>query len=95
MTLLTNFSANEDFFAVFWSRLTNVLVDARANIKQQTSTVRPFQEISSINFGQIFFTSSLAKRQRPATEEETYLEFKLRKFRGIVKTLCTYFQFNL
>ena len=36
MTLLTNFSANEDFFAVFWTLLTNVLVDARANIKQQT-----------------------------------------------------------
>jgi len=35
--LLTNFSANEDFFfAVFRIRLTNVLVDARANIKQQT-----------------------------------------------------------
>ena len=32
-----NFSANEDiFFAVFWTRLTNILVDARANIKQQT-----------------------------------------------------------
>jgi hypothetical protein len=27
------FSANEDFFAVFWTRLTNVLVDVRANIK--------------------------------------------------------------
>ena len=24
MTLLTNFSANEDFFAVFWTRLTNM-----------------------------------------------------------------------
>jgi len=30
------FSANEDFFAVFRTRLTNVLVDALANIKQQT-----------------------------------------------------------
>jgi hypothetical protein len=29
-------------------------VDARANIKQQTWTVGPFQERSSINFGQIF-----------------------------------------
>ena len=36
VTLLTNVSANEDFFAVFRTRLTNVLVDARANIKQQT-----------------------------------------------------------
>jgi len=43
VTLLTNFSANEDFFSLFfglgqqiWIRLTNVLVDARANIKQQT-----------------------------------------------------------
>ena len=26
--------ANEDFLAVFWTWLTNVLVDARANIKQ-------------------------------------------------------------
>jgi hypothetical protein len=30
------FSANEDFFAVFRTRLMNILVDARANIKQQT-----------------------------------------------------------
>ena len=45
MTLLKNFSANEDFFAVFWTRLTNVLVDARTNIKQQTWTVGPFQEL--------------------------------------------------
>ena len=33
---LTSDPANEDFFAVFRTRLTNVLVDARANIKQQT-----------------------------------------------------------
>jgi len=33
---LTSGPANEDFFAVFWTRLTNVLVDARANIKHQT-----------------------------------------------------------
>ena len=46
----------------------NVLVDARANIKQQTWTVGPFQELT-LN--------------------------KLWKFgRRIVKTLCTYFQFN-
>jgi hypothetical protein len=49
-----NFSANEDFFAVFWTRLTNVLVDARANMKQQTWTVGPFHERSSVNFGHIF-----------------------------------------
>jgi hypothetical protein len=36
VTLLTNFSASEDFFAVFRTRLTNVLVDARAIVKQQT-----------------------------------------------------------
>ena len=45
-----------------------------------------------------FFTSLLAKRQRPATEEEeTYCTLnKLWKFgRRIVKTLCTYFQFNI
>ena len=44
-----------------------------------------------------FLTSPLAKRQRPATEEEkTYCTLnKLWKFgRRIVKTLCTYFQFN-
>ena len=51
---LTSDPANEDFFAVFWTRLTNVLVDARANIKQQTWTVGPFHERSSISFGQIF-----------------------------------------
>ena len=53
--LLTNFSANEDFFRwLFWTRLTNVLVDARANIKQQTWKFGPFQERSSINVGHIF-----------------------------------------
>jgi len=44
-----------------------------------------------------FFTSSLAKRQRPATEDlETYCTLnKLWKFeRRIGKTLCTNFQFN-
>jgi len=52
VTLLTNFSANEDFFAVFGTRLTNMdsanecLVDAHANIKQQTWTVGPFQELT-------------------------------------------------
>ena len=51
MTLLTNFSANEGFFAVFWTRLTNMdsanecLLDARANIKQQTWMVGPSQEL--------------------------------------------------
>jgi len=40
-----NFSANKDFFAVFRTRLTNVLVDMRANIKQQTWMVGPFQEL--------------------------------------------------
>jgi len=54
VTLLLNFSANEDFFAIFWTLLTNILVDACANIKQHTWTVGPFHERSSINFGQIF-----------------------------------------
>jgi hypothetical protein len=31
VTLLTNFPANEDFSLFFRTRLTNVLVDARAN----------------------------------------------------------------
>ena len=55
-TMYSDTSANEDFFTVFQTRLTNVLVDARANIKRQTWTVGPFQELkrSSINFGQIF-----------------------------------------
>jgi hypothetical protein len=67
VTLPTNSSANEDFFAVFRIRLTNVLVDARANIKQQTRT---FQ--STLDR---FLTSAVAKKQKPATEEEeTYLE---------------------
>ena len=48
------FPLTKIFFAVFWIRLTNVLVDARANIKQQTWTVGPFQE-SSVNFGYIFY----------------------------------------
>jgi len=33
---LTSDPANEDFFAVFRTRLTNVLVDSLANIRQQT-----------------------------------------------------------
>ena len=70
MTLLTNFSANEDFFAAFWTRLTNVLVDARANMKQSGHSRREVE--STLNR---FLTSSLAKSQSPATEEEeTYLE---------------------
>jgi hypothetical protein len=52
VTLLTNFSANEDIFAVFWTRLTNVLMDARANIKQQTSTVG--QAIPGEKFNQLW-----------------------------------------
>ena len=51
---LTNFSANEDFFRCFLDSANEFLVDARANIKQQTWTVCPFHERSSINFGQIF-----------------------------------------
>jgi len=60
-------------------------VNARANIKPQTWTVGPFQElIFSVCMcvtkkwaGHI--TSSLAKRQRQATEEEeTYLELTLK-----------------
>jgi len=35
----------EDFFAFFRTRVTNVLGDARADIKQQTWTVGPFQEL--------------------------------------------------
>ena len=35
----------------------NILVDACANINQQTWTVGPFSERSSVNFGQIFYFS--------------------------------------
>jgi len=42
---LTSDPANEDFFAVFRTRLTNVLVDARANIIHQTRMVGAFQEL--------------------------------------------------
>ena len=76
MTLLMNFSANEDFFTAFRTRLMNVLVDACANIKQQTWTVGPFQ-------GLIFSVCMFVTKN------------KLWKFgRRIVKTFCTYFQFN-
>ena len=76
------------FMFVIW-RYLYVLVDARANIKQQTWTVGPFQERISINFGHIFdFSSQLLKKRRLTLN-------KLWKFRRIiVKTLCTYFQFN-
>ena len=40
------FRLTKIFFAVFWTRLTNDLVHARANIKRQTWTVGPFQERS-------------------------------------------------
>ena len=51
----------------------NVLVDARANIKQQTWTVGPFQEL--IFSVCMCVTKKWADRKRPATEEEeTYLE---------------------
>jgi hypothetical protein len=79
-----------------WIRLTNVLVDARANIKQQIWTVGPFHERSSISFGHIFHfsfsketdTGQLLKKRRLTLN-------KVWKFgRRIVKTLCTYFQFN-
>jgi len=100
VTLLTNFSANEDFyFAVFRTRLTNVLVDARANIKQQTWTVGPFLELkrSSINVGQIFDFSFRKETERGQLLKKRRLALnKLWKFgRRIVKTLCTYFQFNI
>ena len=39
------FRLTKIFFAVSWTRLTNVLMDARANIKQQTWTVGPFREL--------------------------------------------------
>ena len=49
------FRLKKIFFSLFfWNRLTNVLVDARANIKHQTWTVGPFHERSSVNSGQIF-----------------------------------------
>ena len=79
-----------------WIRLTNVLVDACANIKQYTWTVGPFHERSSINFRQIFHfsfskvadTGQLLKKRRLTLN-------KLWKFRRrIVQTLCTYFQFD-
>ena len=73
MTLLTNFSANEDFFAAFWTRLTNVSVDTRANISKHERSGHSRREVQSTL--DRFLTSPLAKRQRPATEEEeTYLE---------------------
>jgi len=74
VTLLTNSSVNEDFFAVFWTRLTNVLVDARANIniKHERSGHSRREVQSTLD---TFLTSLLAKRQRPATEEEeTYFK---------------------
>jgi len=57
-------------------RLTSVLVAARANIKQQTWKVGPFQEL-------IFpvcmcVTKKWADHKRPATEEGTYLEYTLK-----------------
>ena len=54
MALLTNFLANEDIFRCFLDSANERLADARANIKQQTWTVGPFHERSSVNFEQIF-----------------------------------------
>jgi hypothetical protein len=95
VTLLTNFSANEDFFAILLIRLTNVLVDARANIKQQTWTVGPFHERSSVNFAQIF-DFSFSKQTEASywrTGDLPWINFENLE-RRIVKTLCEYFQFN-
>ena len=95
MTLLTNFSANEDYFAVFWTRLTNVLVDARANMKQQTWTVGTFQERSSVNFGHIFDFSCSKETEASYWIRGDLTLNSLWKFRRrIIKTLCTCFQFN-
>ena len=92
MTLLTNFSANEDISLFFWTRLTNVLVNARANIKHQTWTVGPFHDRSSVNFWHIF-DFSFSKGQLLKNRRLTLN--KLSKFaRRTVKMLCTYFQFN-
>jgi len=88
-----NFSVKEDFSTVFRTQLTNILVDARANIKQQTWTVGPSQELkrTSVNFGQIF-DFSFAKRRRPATEEEeTYLELTLKIWKKNSKTFVYIF----
>jgi len=46
---LTSDPANKDFFAVFRTRLTYVLVVARPNVKQQSWTVDSFQELVSAN----------------------------------------------
>ena len=63
-------------YCLFRIRLANVLVGARANIKQQTWTVGPFQELkrSSVNFGQIFYFSFSKETEANYEEEETYLE---------------------
>jgi hypothetical protein len=37
VTLLKNFSGNEDFFTVFWTRLTNVLVERDKEDKECSS----------------------------------------------------------
>jgi len=103
VTLLTYFSANEDFFAVFWTRLTNVLVDVRANIKQQTRTVGPFQELMFSVYVWQRNELSTSHRGDPPTrlgclrsrQREVRLTMnKLWKYGRIVKTLCTYFQFK-
>ena len=46
VTLLTNFLANEDFFAVFRTRLTNVLVDARDRL----GCLRFYRNLREITF---------------------------------------------
>ena len=69
-------------------------MDERANIKQQTCTVGPFQERSSINFGQIF-DFSFSKETEASYWRRRDLRWINWKFRRrIVKPLCTYFQFN-
>ena len=95
MTLITNFSANEEFLAVFWTRLTNVSVDGRANIKHQTWTVGPFHERSSINFGQSFDFSYSKETEASYWRrgDLPWINFENLE-RRIVKKLCTYFQFN-
>ena len=81
MTLLTNFSANEDFFAVFWTGLTNMESANECFSGCAALTLSSKHERSGHSTREVqstldrFLTSALAKRQRPAAEEqETYLE---------------------
>jgi len=90
VTLLTNFSANEDFFAVFWTRLTNM-----DSAKECFSGCARLHKAANMNGRAIPWAYLFRLYVCDKEMNWPLILNKLWNFgRRIVKTLCTYFQFN-